>query len=274
MKGHQVNEFERMASDPASRRTFLKTMTAAGLGVAAMSLLSKPGGGMVKSAMGAAVDKTGSTFFPGIPGRNINEIIVNFALTLEILEADLYRQALNLASGLALTTPLSSNSSSYSLAVGGGGLNTYFTAAAYAYLVEFAYVEAAHRDFLKTLLSSLGAPQVTANTKGYKFASPVAANLKAILTAILPLEETGVRAYLGALPYFTDLTTYATTAGTIYSTEARHSAAISYTLGIDPGPNPESGDLKVTPSYPSTNTFEYYNAPTTILTKVKPLFVS
>ncbi len=265
-------DFERLRKDPFDRRAFLKRMSAAGLGVAAAALLANP---PKAQAYGRPIDQTGSTFFPSIPGNNINEIVTNFALTLEILEADLYRQALNAGSGYPIDKPLiqNPNGQSYTLKVPSGGLSTPFMDAGWLYLLEFTYVEAAHRDFLISVLNSIGAPVQTPNPGGYAFPGGPSNNLKGLLTQLLPLEATGVRAYLGAVPYYNNFSTFAQTAATIYSTEARHTAAINYTVGKDPGPAPRPGDQKVTPKYPAPNTFEYYLTPKEVLKVASAYFV-
>jgi hypothetical protein len=257
-----------------SRRKLMKLAAAGGFSLAAMGLLkSSPvlGASSPTSSGPSGGPTDGAVQFASVPGNSIDEKVLNFALTLEILEADLYRQALNLATGLPLDYKLDTNPDLYKIKVGGGGLSTAATAAGYLYLAEFAYVESAHREFLITFMQSAGYTPVTANPGGYKFGSTPEANIKSILTAILPLEETGVRAYLGALPYLTNLD-IAVAAGGIYSTEARHSAAISYLIGIDPGPAKRTGDNTVVPNPPAANTFEYYLHPLQVLEDVKPLF--
>jgi len=214
----------------------------------------------------------GATQFAGIPGNTINEQVLNFALTLEILESDLYRQALNLASGLPKDEALNVNPNVYQLKVGGGGLSAGFTKAGYLYLKQFAYVEGAHRDFLEAAITAAGFTPATKNPGGYYFPTEPEANIKSILKQILPLEETGVRAYLGALPYLTDLG-LAQTAGSIYSTECRHSSVVNFTLGNNPGPEPETGDLTVVPNPTGTDTFEYYLAPSTVVKRASAYFV-
>lgn len=268
-----MDEIKRILGDPVDRRLFLKRMSAAGLGVAALTLLDGVGSGtgLVRSAF-AGKSRLPNAAFPGIPGKTTVEIVLNFALTLEILEADLYRQALNKASGLPLANPLLEDPFAYDLAVGNGGLSSGAAQAAFDYLVEFAYVEAAHRDFLMATLASLRAPTVTPDPKGYKFPGGPGNDLKAIFTNILPLEETGVRAYLGAAGFLIGDRTYLTAASTIYSTEARHSAAIAFILGKDPGPAPMPGDQTVIPSYPSPNTFEYFLPPATVLAAASVYF--
>ena len=226
-----MNTFDQIKNNPVNRRAFLQRMGAAGLGVAAIALLDGCGGGGNSNG-----NNSGNFPIQSLPGRNDNEKVLNFALTLEILEADLYKQALNIAAGKTdinadLTAP-----GDYTLAVS-SGLSA--TQAAFAYLRDFAFVEAAHRDFLDMSIRNGGGTPVTRNAKGYQF--PASANitrsssLKDLLTAIYPLEEEGVSAYLGAAPFLKDFELLRT-AVTIYSTEARHSAAIAYILGIDTGP--------------------------------------
>ena len=264
-------DLNELRTNPASRRGFLAAMTAAGLGVAATQLLDP------KAAKAASIDapignaKSPATF-PGIPGANINIQVLNFALTLEILEADLYRQALNAASGLSITAALSTDPTVYKRNVAPGGLSSAAANVGFLYLQQFAYVEAAHRDFLMTAITAAGATPVTANAAGYSFPGGPGTTIKAILENILPLEETGVRAYLGAVDSITLVGTYGQVAATIYSTEARHSALIAYILKRDPGPVKMSGDLQVVAKQPSTNTFEYYLEPATVLTDASVYF--
>jgi hypothetical protein len=255
-----------------TRRNLMRLAAAGGISLAAMKMFS-PKMAFATTPTGLTGGPTdGATQFKGIPGTTINAQVLNFALTLEILEADLYRQALNLASGLPLSTPLNTNASAYSYKVTGGGLDNSFIPAAYLYLKQFAYVEAAHRDFLISAITAAGITPTTPNPGGYAFVTPPGANLKSILTQILPLEETGVRAYLGALPYLTDLG-LAQIAGSIYSTEARHSAAISVLLVKFGGPNEMAGDLTVVPNPPSADTFEYYLKPSTVISRASAYFV-
>ncbi len=292
-----MNEFDQLLSNPLQRRAFLTRMSAAGLGLAAANLLAgcngndnnggvpfptatpggtpsgtaTPGGTPNPTPAGGGLDPRN---FPNIVGRNINEVVLNFALTLEILEADVYRQALNVASGLPIDAPLKSNGS-YQLRVPAGALNANSGQAAqdgFKFLLDFTFVEAAHRDFLRAALRSFGAPVQPPNPGGYRFPGGPGGDLKTILGKILPLEETGVRAYLGAAGFLTDLGLLQT-AATIFSTEARHSAVIEDLVGNDPGPIPMPGDQKVTPNYPSPNTFEYFLEPRVVLQNASAYFV-
>lgn len=273
----QMTDINEIRQNPIARRDFLLRMGAAGLGASALALLQGCGGGSKDTI------SFDSANFPGIPGRSADEVVLNFALTLEILEADLYRQALNLASGRPLSAPLdptlpaSGSTGAYSLAVGSGSINAKFTQAAFLYLVQYAYVEAAHRDFLQTALLSMNAPLVVANQKGYT--APLGNDLGSILTTLYAVEEEGTKAYLGAAGFMND-PTLLTTAVAIHSTEHRHSAAIAYVLGKDPGPVYASGDKRVTdgaaapnPAPYSENTFGYYRDPKTVLNDVQPFIV-
>jgi hypothetical protein len=270
--------------DPVSRRTFLARMSAAGLGTAAVALLAGCGGS--SNSNGGSGSGTGlNSFadqanFPGIPGPNENVVVLNYALTLETLEADLYRQALNIAAGQDVNAPLPSNTLTYSQAVGNGGLSSNLAAVGFLYLQQYAGVEAAHRDFLRAAITQAGATPVPANPKGYTTGLAPGTDLKTILTLIRTVEEEGVRAYLGAAGFLTDLGLIQV-AATIYTTEARHSAGVNYVLGLDAGPAPgssasTSSDNSVAPvdgTKVSNNTFEFYKTPKQVLGDVKGFFI-
>jgi hypothetical protein len=273
-------DVDQLRRDAFGRRAFLARMSAAGLGAAAIAFLDGCGGS--SSSTGPTKNVPDPTNFPNITGHNENQAVLNYALTLETLEANLYLQALNAASGnanlnapLNATFPTASNPlGAYTLAVGPGSINSSLVQPAFAYLVQFAYVEAAHRDFLKSLLGNVAAPIVPASGN-YKFATSTGkpgSDLGTILSSILPLEETGVRAYLGAGKFITDNSTFEV-AGSIYSTECRHSASIEVILGQDPGPKPASSipgvpspDQEVQPPpNGAENVFEKYLTPTVVL---------
>jgi hypothetical protein len=276
-------------------------MTAAGLGIAAASLLASTniacgGGDDDDDDVSAGLFPGTRTTFPGILGRNANEVVLNYALTLENLEADLYRQALNAATGRDLTAPLEatpsgSSTGNYALRVGTGGLSGGAANAGFLYLVQYAFVEAAHRDFLRTALASFGAPVTQPNSRGYQLPSGAGNDLRTILETIYAVEETGVRAYLGAAP-FMDFgqpgdanRSLVTTAVAIHSTEARHSGAIAYVLGLNPGPVYSIPGVvtgrRVTDGATAPNsgagisedTFQYYSDPTAVLSAVRPFIV-
>lgn len=284
-----MNEMTEFLRDGMNRRAFLARMSAAGLGVGAMALLAGCSGDD-NNNNGNINDAN----FPGVPGRSINEVVLNFALTLEIAEADLYRQALNLAAGRPITAlldgqqntiydpitvtsaiPGPQSTGAYRANISTGGLSAGSAAAAFLYLVQFAYVEATHRDYLKGVLGAMGAPTVTNNAKGYAYPTGTdLSSIKAILTTLQGIEETGVRAYLGAVPFIND-NGIAQAAAAIYSTEARHSASVAYLIGLDAGPRKNRtavGDKQVTTTYPHENTFEYFADPNVVLSTVASAF--
>ena len=283
--------------DAVSRRVFLARMTAAGLGTAAAALIAGCGGSS-NSGGSTTTPGTGLTSFadqknfPGIPGANENLVVLNFALTLETLEADLYRQALNIAAGQPITAALpANNASTYSLAVPPGSLSGQQAAVGFLYLQQFAYVEAAHRDFLRAFIPTQGGTPVPANPNGYSAASAglvPGASLDTILKVILMAEETGVSTYLGAAP-FLNSPAYVEAASSIYSTESRHSAVINLTLGnitqgatAAPGPfNPTGTGVQplANTKIPSgmtvlPGTAEFALTPPQVLAAVKPFFVA
>lgn len=274
-----------MLADPISRRTLLARLAAAGVGSVALSMLAGCGSSSSSNVTTTGPGSTPATAidnanFPGIVGRDENEVVLNYALTLESIEADLYRQALNRAAGITnyQTQALSGDPNGYSLKIASGAVNNPTNA--FSYLVQFAYVEATHRSFLTSVLNAVHAPIATAPTNGYAFPNggDPGADLFTILSNLLILEESGVRAYLGAVPFATSPpnapNSIAQAAASILSTEARHSAALAYSVNKDIGPGPGTAatpDLQVTiqgnaVTYPQTNTFEYASRPTDVLT--------
>ena len=172
-----------------------------------------------------------------------------------------------------------------------GSLTASQAAAGFAYLQQYAYVEAAHRDFLRAFIPTIGGTPVPANPKGYSAASAglaPGANLQQLLSVILIAEETGVQAYLGAAG-FLQLPALVQAASSIYSTEARHSATINLALGnisanatAAPGPSGSFGGAQPTGNviFPTADgallpgTAEFAKTPPQILLAVKPFFVS
>lgn len=292
-----IYDLDEIRRNPVSRRAFFTRMTAAGLGVAAAGMLAG-----TNVACGGSDDnndndlKAGffdNTNFPGIPGRNATEVVLNYALTLEDIEADLYRQALNAASGRPLTQALDVGNGesvgAYTRSIATGNLTAQQAEIGFLYLAQYGYVEATHRDFLRTELTRIGAPTVQPNARGYQLPAGTTANLRSILELIYAVEETGVRAYLGAAGFMNFSTAtdkaYVQTAVAIHSTEARHSAGVAYILGLNTGPIYSlpgvSTGRRVTDGATAANsgagtsedTFQYYSDPTVVLNAVQPFIV-
>jgi hypothetical protein len=132
--------------------------------------------------------------------------ILNFALTLEHLEARAYRDAL--ASG-KLT-----------------GKNA-------AYAQAYGAQEAAHVTLLMQAITQAGKTPVNAQAT-YNF--PAFTDEQAVVGFLRVLEETGVAAYNGAARYIKDVGTLAV-AGGINQVEARHAAILRRQDGMPPVPS-------------------------------------
>ena len=131
--------------------------------------------------------------------------ILNFALTLEFLEAAYYEQA------LAKTT-LSSDVKSLA--------------------TEIQQNEAEHVEALTATIKQLGGKPVAA--PGVDFGKAFA-NEKSFLKLAQTFEDTGVSAYNGAAPEIKSTEVLAA-AGGIVQVEARHAAAIRLLRGENPAP--------------------------------------
>ena len=132
--------------------------------------------------------------------------IVNFALTLELLEAAFYEEALKQVSGLsgdllALTEEIASN-------------------------------EQEHVSVLTRTVSDLGGVPVDKPKLDFGKAF---SDEKAFLELAQTLEDTGVSAYNGAAPMIQSEEVLAA-AGSIVQIEARHAALIRFTRGEEPAP--------------------------------------
>jgi rubrerythrin len=126
--------------------------------------------------------------------------ILNFALTLEYLEADFYKQA----------GKLSLKGQYKSLAK------------------DFGANEQEHVDALKATIGQLGGKPVAKPT----FAFGLKSQADFVKLAIT-LEDTGVSAYNGAAPMIKSKDVLAA-AGSIVQVEARHAAALRFLDGMDP----------------------------------------
>jgi rubrerythrin len=155
--------------------------------------------GMLPSVASAA--STGRQASSGAAG---DIAILNFALTLEFLEAAFYAEA-----------------------VKKGALKG--EAAKYAKVV--ASDEAQHVAFLKSALGMHAVKSPTFDFKG------TTASQTTFLKTAMALEDTGVSAYAGAAPSISNKKTLAA-ALSVHSVEARHAAWVRNILGVTPAPVP------------------------------------
>lgn len=130
--------------------------------------------------------------------------ILNFALTLEYLEADFYNVK---------------------------GKTVGLSGEARKYAREFGAEEAAHVSALTAAIKQLGGKPVAKPS----FVFP-ATSEKSFLALASVLENTGVGAYNGAAPSLQSKQVLAS-AGSIVQIEARHAAAIDLLIGKSPTPN-------------------------------------
>jgi len=147
--------------------------------------------------------------------------VLNYALTLEHLEAAFYRD------GLA--------------AIGVKGITDLgFKASVFDNLTAIGEHEAAHVTTLTDVITQLGGEPVAEGT--YDFGYTDAAGFLKVAQA---LEDTGVSAYQGAAQYLIDEDDLLTAALTIHGVEARHA---SYVALLNAGnPFPEAVNPTLTP---------------------------
>lgn len=133
--------------------------------------------------------------------------VLNFALTLEYLEATYYERALDEVSGLS------------------GEVRELAE--------ELQQNESAHVDALTQTINDLGGTPVEAPEVDFGDAY---ASEKSFLDLAITFEDTGVSAYNGAAPMLIENPEVLTAAGTIVQVEARHAALVRLQGGEPPAP--------------------------------------
>ena len=206
-------------------QTLVRGAGIAAAGLAAASLLS------AKPAQAATTGTPVTLYFSASPGAGALQVpgtgdtqVLNFALALETLEAELYKEALmRLTTG---GTDMFGNTIT--------GLNVDPNELDVKYLTEFATVEAQHRDFLT---AALGGNWVTTAKAKFDFGFADANNFGvpalsrlATVQLIYAAEQTGISAYLGGAGVLTPGSANLTYAAAILGTEARHTTAVAIIL--------------------------------------------
>ncbi len=145
--------------------------------------------------------------------------VLNYALTLEHLEAAFYRDGLAMIGESGIT-----------------GLG--FMPGVFEYLSEIGAHEAAHVTTLTDVVTQLGGTPVEEGS--YDFGYADAAGFIQVAQA---LEDTGVAAYGGAAQYLMDNDELLTAALTIHGVEARHAAYLAILNGGNPFPDAVNAPL-------------------------------
>jgi rubrerythrin len=189
-----------LAEDPASRKRFLKMVGAGGAGALSLFLAACGSSSKSSSTSTATPASTSTT-----TGSNAGDIaIVNYALTLEYLEADFYKKVA--ASGLFKGSDLS-------------------------VIKTFAAQEQQHVDALTAAVGKLGGTAVAKPQTKF----PIN-NVKGVLNLAATVENLGAAAYLGQAGAIKSKEILAA-ALAIHTVEARHAAALNKLIGKSPTPD-------------------------------------
>ena len=199
---------EMQIPEASSRRNLLRGATLAAVGIAAADLL-------IPTVANAAIPSS-------IPGTGDIQVL-NYALALEDLAANLYTQALlRLTTGGTDPQAATKVGNIIGLGLSGNQIDV-------AYIAKFILVEAAHRDFFK---AALGDSAIT-TVKPAKYDFGIQSmSREEVLDLVLKAEATGVQAYLGVLPCLTPKSPYSQTVAAIQGTEARHTTIITIVRNI------------------------------------------
>ena len=191
-----------LAADPASRAAFLKKMGGGVAGASAFALFLAACGGS-KNASSTTTEAMTTTSGGAATANEGDLKIVNYALTLEYLEADFYDKVV--ASGLFKGTQLD-------------------------LIKAIQSHEHAHVAALKGTAAKLGTPAAKPKTK-----FPVK-SAAAVLSLAATVENICAAAYLGQAGNIKSKEILAA-AISIHSVEARHASALNMLIGKSPTPD-------------------------------------
>jgi rubrerythrin len=187
-----------LADDPSSRKRFFKMLGGAGAVSAATVFLAACGDDDKE-----ATAKAGAPAAASAMGDNDSDLkVLNYALTLELLEADFYAKVID--SGLVKDR------------------------ATVDIAKKFGATEQEHVDALKATIKKLGGKPVSAPKT--KFEPTLDKGLKAVLETAATVENLGAAAYLGQAGNIKSKEVLAA-ALAIHSVEARHAAALNILVG-------------------------------------------
>jgi rubrerythrin len=184
-----------LADDPSSRKRFFKMLGGAGAVSAATVILAACGDEEEAASKPPAASD--------VKDNNNSDLkVLNYALTLEFLEADFYKQVI--ASGLVKDRKVASIAK------------------------KFGESEQEHVDALIATIKKLGGTPVDAPKT--KFQPTLDKGLKAVLETAATVENLGAAAYLGQAGNIKSKEVLAA-ALAIHSVEARHAAALNILVG-------------------------------------------
>jgi rubrerythrin len=194
---NETNALAELADDPGSRKAFMRK---AGAGAAGgLALLIAACGSKSSSSSSSTPSKATPAATAGSASGDL--AILNYALTLEYLEADFYKQVAQ--SGMA-----KGNIAELVKAIG--------------------QTEQDHVDALTKTITSLGGKPVAKPQT--KFGPVLDKGLKTVLETAATVENLGAAAYLGQAPKIKNKDVLAA-ALSIHSVEARHAAGLNMLVG-------------------------------------------
>ena len=251
-----------------ARRKFLRAAGRAAVGItgigAAALVASREGVfGASKTLTYGDIPTLGLLALPGL-NLKADVKVLNYALALEDLESELYRQCV-----ARLTV---GGTTQQGAAIPGLNLDTYLPDV--YHIIQFAAVEAAHRDFLRGALKLDGIiPGLGIHPKKYQFGVETMSR-EQVLALLIDVEATGTMAYLGAIPFFRTKI-FLTTAAGILGTEARHTAALQAVQNRLLGDSLIAGGTPAPPAPLATmnNGVDTPMDPDAVLAKVSPFIV-
>jgi len=193
-----------LASDPTSRKRFLRQAGGTGVAASLAAVIAACGGNDDSSSSGAKSASTPMASSSGTEQFGKGDLgIANYALTLEYLESEFYAQAAD--SGM----------------LKGKLLDT---------AKRFGAEEMAHVEALTALIEKAGGKPATKPKATFPLESQ-----SAILELAATVENLGADAYLGQAPNIQDKEILAA-ALSIHSVEARHAAVLNLATKASPAP--------------------------------------
>ena len=198
--------------------------------------------------------------------KSNDNLVLNFALSLEALEAELYVQALQRLTTGGKGGPNALPGTQIQ------GLNLPATRASVDYTKQFGVIENTHRDFLLGVLGNNAIVAPGKPLEGVAFDFGFGGNNNKsevqVVQQVLAAEALGVMAYIGAVnaQFFSSIRSpYLQVAAAIEGTEARHTAVVTAILNGLTG-----GSAPVAPRANQNGGRETFMEPQKVIDTVRP----